>query len=185
MQDKWVVRFIKYLPNYITASRFLLAFVLLFLKPFSISFYIIYLICGVTDILDGYLARKMHVSSKLGQVLDSIADATLIGVLLFVLFPVLELSFWMFVWMIAITILRFISLFIGFIRFQAFAWIHTYANKLSGFILFCFPFLYMHCGIFVTIVLICTIATLSAIEECIINITAKTLNRDRKSLLME
>lgn len=49
----------KLLPNAVTLLRLWMAVALLFIKPLSFEFYVIYLGCGLSDALDGYLARKM------------------------------------------------------------------------------------------------------------------------------
>lgn len=46
---------------------------------------IIFTIAAITDILDGYLARMMKTESRLGQLLDPIADKLLVGAVLLVL----------------------------------------------------------------------------------------------------
>ncbi|MDS1003847.1 CDP-alcohol phosphatidyltransferase family protein [Clostridium sporogenes] len=50
----------KNIPNLITMIRILGITVLVFIRPFSEIFFIIYLICGISDILDGMIARKMN-----------------------------------------------------------------------------------------------------------------------------
>jgi len=65
-------------------------------------------------------------------------------------------------------IVRLISLFIGFMKYHALSFIHTYANKGTGVALFLFPFAYSVLGLKFTAVLICSMASLSAIEEFII-----------------
>lgn len=46
----------KYLPNALTLLRIVLCVPLLFLRPFSVWFFVLYTICGISDMLDGYLA---------------------------------------------------------------------------------------------------------------------------------
>lgn len=174
---------IKYIPNFITGIRMLGAIVLLLTDPFSKVFCVIYVVYGVSDILDGYIARKIKATSKIGQVIDSIADMILIGVVLIIMVTTIKLPFWAISWIVAIAIIRIISLCIGFIRYNSFSSLHTYANKATGAILFCFPIIYILFGLVITICLICSIASISAIEELIINIISKHLNRDIKSLL--
>lgn len=53
----------KYIPNLLTAMRVLCTVFLLFVAPFSIYFFVLYMLGGLTDILDGFLARKLEVSS--------------------------------------------------------------------------------------------------------------------------
>lgn len=68
----------KNVPNEITIFRILLSISLFFIKPFSSLFLVIYLLCGFSDMIDGYIARKMNATSKLGAILDSIADVVFI-----------------------------------------------------------------------------------------------------------
>ena len=67
------------LPNIITALRF--ALIPLFVKVFFSSLersllysVLIFLLAGVTDILDGYIARKYNIITKWGQAMDPLAD---------------------------------------------------------------------------------------------------------------
>jgi CDP-diacylglycerol--glycerol-3-phosphate 3-phosphatidyltransferase len=79
------------IPNVITCIRIVLSFFLFMIKPQTIGFFSIYIICGMTDICDGYLARKWKVTSKFGALLDSIADLIFVIVLLLIFIPILEL----------------------------------------------------------------------------------------------
>lgn len=76
------------IPNLITCFRFVLipGFVLLFLQARQPQEYLlsaaVLLLSGVTDMLDGFIARKFHMTSKLGKVLDPAADKlTLLAVM--------------------------------------------------------------------------------------------------------
>jgi len=71
------------LPNFITLTRILLipVFVVLFLDPTpgrSLAAAIVFVIAAVTDLLDGYLARRRGQVTKLGRLLDPIADKLLV-----------------------------------------------------------------------------------------------------------
>lgn len=172
-----------YIPNIITSFRIVGSIALLITEPFSKLFYIIYFLCGISDILDGYLSRKLKCTSKTGQILDSIADMLLVFVMLIIMIPLIHLPLFALLWIALIFIIRILSLCIGFIKFNSFSSLHTYANKFTGIVLFSFPFIYICFGLYITIFLTCTIASISALEELIINIKSKNLNRDIKSLL--
>ncbi len=69
----------KYLPNALTILRLFMVpfFAVLFFSPIEnnrLYALIIFLVANVTDILDGYLARKYNVVSVVGIVLDPLAD---------------------------------------------------------------------------------------------------------------
>lgn len=151
-------------------------------KPFSSFFYFIYILCGVSDVLNGYIARKTNSISKTGQVLDSISDMIFVFVLLIMIIPIIKIPFFILLWISIIFILRIISLILGFIKFKSFSSLHTYLNKFTGLILFFFPFLYKTIGLLTSSFIICAIATISSLEELIINLYSKNLNRDIKSL---
>jgi CDP-diacylglycerol--glycerol-3-phosphate 3-phosphatidyltransferase len=71
------------LPNLLTLSRILLipVFVVLFWTPTpgrSLAAAVVFVIAAVTDLLDGYLARRRSQVTKLGRLLDPIADKLLV-----------------------------------------------------------------------------------------------------------
>ena len=80
----------KSVANFISAARILLTFTLILTKPLSAAFIIIYLFCGISDMLDGYIARKTGTTSKLGEKLDSLADFIMITVLIIILYPIVN-----------------------------------------------------------------------------------------------
>src|SRR5262249_29506754 len=71
------------LPNVITLVRILLipVFVMLFFTPTpdrSLSAAVIFVVAAITDLLDGYIARRTGQVTKLGKLLDPIADKLLV-----------------------------------------------------------------------------------------------------------
>lgn len=46
------------LANYITILRGILAIVLIFYGKLDVCFWVMYCICGISDVIDGYVARK-------------------------------------------------------------------------------------------------------------------------------
>ena len=72
--------------NLLTFSRIFLGaiiFLLLTRTDFYWTAFVLFLVAGVTDYLDGYFARKYQAVSELGEILDPIADKILIVFLLF------------------------------------------------------------------------------------------------------
>jgi CDP-diacylglycerol--glycerol-3-phosphate 3-phosphatidyltransferase len=172
----------RYVPNAITALRIIFSFVLFFVKPFSSLFLFLYVMCGISDILDGYIARKIKASSKTGAILDSIADAVFVGTMLWILIPLLNITDPIKGWILFITLIKLTSLVIGFIKYKQITFLHTYLNKFTGVLLFCFPFIYHQVGMYITGVLLCMIASIAAIEECILIIISKEVTYDIRGI---
>lgn len=171
----------KNLPNVLSIIRIIASITLFWQKPFSEVFYAVYVLCGISDILDGYIARKTKTSSRLGAALDSAADFLLVLILLVIMIPLIQLPTWAIWWSSTIIVIRIISLSIAAVKFKTFAFLHTYANKLTGGLLFLFifslPFSYWtH-----FLLSVCLVATFSAVEEFLLMIKMKDLNRDVKS----
>ncbi|MBP8640401.1 MAG: CDP-alcohol phosphatidyltransferase family protein [Oscillospiraceae bacterium] len=169
--------------NIITAARIVLSVLLLTVKPLSIAFIVIYLLCGFSDVLDGYIARKTHTESMLGSRLDSAADFVMTAVILVVLYRLITISTGVWLWVAAIALIRFAAMGIVWVRFGKPAMLHTYANKATGILFFLFPLSLTLVSQTIPIFVLCSAATLSAAEELLINIICKSFDENRKSLL--
>jgi len=78
------------LPNLLTLSRILAVPILVFLlwRPSPVDYavtFVLYCVVGITDYLDGYLARAQGLTSRLGQFLDPIADKIMVAAVLIML----------------------------------------------------------------------------------------------------
>ena len=78
------------LPTWLTLFRVALlpVMVVVFYLPFrghNITAAIVFLLAAVTDWLDGYLARRMNLTSAFGAFLDPVADKLMVAVTLFLL----------------------------------------------------------------------------------------------------
>ncbi|MFB3162401.1 CDP-alcohol phosphatidyltransferase family protein [Neobacillus sp. 179-J 1A1 HS] len=76
--------------NCLSFSRIIFSLFLLFVQPFSSSFYAIYIFCGFSDIMDGFIARRTGKTSSLGERLDSMADMVMTVVLFVLLYPIVN-----------------------------------------------------------------------------------------------
>ncbi|MFZ2538633.1 MAG: CDP-alcohol phosphatidyltransferase family protein, partial [Oscillospiraceae bacterium] len=118
--------------NYISILRILLALTLALVKPLSIAFMVIYLVCGISDVFDGYIARKTDTVSRLGGKLDSIADLIMVAVLMIVLFPIINPTVQIITWIVIVVIIRAMSMIVVFVKYKTFEILHTYGNKITG-----------------------------------------------------
>ena len=66
-----IERILKNIANYISISRVLMSMILLIPETFSFSFNIVYIYCRISDILDGFIARRIKGESEIGNRLDS------------------------------------------------------------------------------------------------------------------
>ena len=173
---------VKYAATTITIIRIIGAVSLLSIKPLTSLFYAIYFMCGISDMLDGYLARKTNTVSKAGATLDSIADFIFVSVMVIIFIPLISWELWLIYWIAAITIIRLVSLLIGFAKYHSVAFLHTYANKATGLALFLFPLFYHAADITIVAIALCIIASLSAIEELVINLKKKQLDKNIRGL---
>jgi len=131
----------KHIPNILTSLRILCATLLLAVPVYSVRFYLLYLICGVTDFLDGRLARRFHVASKAGASLDNIADYTLLMSTVIKVLPTLLLDVWALVGGICMLTARMSSSVIAWIKYKRIVVLHTFANKLLGGAVYAIPLL--------------------------------------------
>ena len=126
----------KQIPNLLSMSRIVLCLPLLMVDAITMPFWILYLIAGLTDMLDGFLARRWRVESKFGARLDSLADFVFVVVVGYKLFPWLKLptTLWMMIGLIALV--KASNAVSAYIVRQRIEFLHTKANKLTGFFLF-------------------------------------------------
>ena len=171
-------------PNIITFLRIICALSLIAIKPFSALFFLVYTITGVTDVLDGWIARKTHTSSEFGARLDSIADIVFYGVTAVKIMPALWNVLTPLIWlMIAIVaLIRIISYTVALIKYRRFASLHTYMNKLTGFLIFTVPYIISQSFAMPACMIISIVAMLAALEELIIHINTNRYLADRKTL---
>lgn len=150
----------------------------------SVTFWVCYLWCGISDMLDGLLARKFGQQSMTGAKLDSISDLVFAVTILIVIEQYVYLPMYLWWCIVVITILRLISYSIGFYKYRTFSSLHSLMNKITGFFIFAFPLLYICFGVDVAGILICIVASLSSVEEMVIIIKSKELNRDIKGIFL-
>ena len=117
-------------------SRIVLCLPLLLVDVMTMPFWTLYVMAGLTDILDGFLARRWGVESKFGARLDSLADFVFVLVVGSKLFPYLKLptALWMMIGIIAL--MKVINAISSFVVKHRIEFLHTTANKLTGFLLF-------------------------------------------------
>lgn len=176
---------LKALPNIITALRIVGTACLLFIVPYSSLFYVVYSVAGASDVLDGFLARKLKVTSELGAKLDSIADLLFYSVMLIRIFPVLLDTLPIGIWIavISLIVLRLCTYIFAAVKFRRFASQHTYMNKTTGAAAFALPYFMKTSIANAYCVFGCVIAGLATVEELFIHLRMKEYNPKVKTIL--
>jgi CDP-diacylglycerol---glycerol-3-phosphate 3-phosphatidyltransferase len=98
------------LPNIITMVRIGIIPVLFFLLTspdlkWSLMIAFMFFAAALTDFLDGYIARKYEIITKMGQFLDPIADKLIVNTAMILMIPIGRIP----AWAVAITIIRDIT----------------------------------------------------------------------------
>jgi CDP-diacylglycerol--glycerol-3-phosphate 3-phosphatidyltransferase len=153
------------MANIITGGRILISIALLFFPVFSPVFYALYLIAGITDMIDGMVARKTRTISEFGARLDSIADIVFVAVCLAKLVPVISIPVWLYIWIGIIALIRIINIVSGFVIQKRLVMLHTVMNKVTGLLLFLLPLTLYFVEIKYTAIPVCAVATFAAIQE--------------------
>ena len=108
--------------------------------PLSLPFYVLYAAAGLSDILDGFIARKTNTATQFG-------------------------ALWVIGWVGVITLIKLVNIVIGFVRRHTLTAVHSVINKVTGALLFILPFTVPIINIRYTAPLVCAVATVAAILE--------------------
>lgn len=127
------------IANILTASRILFSVVILFLPTFSTPFSCLYLAAGISDMLDGPIARYTHTESEFGAKLDSIADMVFVAACMIKILPKIHLNVWLWIGIIIVVVIRAIELVFIIKSRKGFVYEHTTLNRIMGVLLFIFP----------------------------------------------
>ena len=87
------------LPNTITMLRVGIIPVLFFLlldpgSAWSLVIALLFILAGLTDLIDGYVARKYHIVTNIGKFLDPIADKLIVNTAMILMIPIGRIPAW-------------------------------------------------------------------------------------------
>ena len=153
------------MANALTFCRIICGLLLLGFPVFSPEFYGFYLLGGITDILDGAIARKTNTVTDFGSKLDSVADFVFIVICLAKILPVLNVPAYLFIWIGALAVIKSINVISGFAVEKKFVAVHSFSNKLTGALMFILPLTLPLVDIVYSGGVVCAVATFAAAEE--------------------
>ena len=155
----------KYIANIITGSRVAFSLPLLFIPLSSAWFYIFYLLCGLTDMIDGAIARRTGAVSKFGARLDTASDFVFMFVCWVKILPLIHIPVWLWVWIIVVALIKIFNITLVFIHKKKLISIHSVLNKITGFALFLLPPTLTFAPTTYSVAIICVLATIAAMQE--------------------
>ena len=155
----------KHIANILTGCRIFGSIFLLFCPAFSLAFYITYVLCGFSDMIDGAIARKTNSTSKFGSRLDTIADFIFVVVSLFKLLPAIHIPGWLWIWGGVIAAIKLSNIIWGSVSKKQFISLHSTMNKLTGLLLFLWPLTVAVAESKYIAMAVCFVATVAAIQE--------------------
>ena len=153
------------MANVITCIRILCSIALLFFPAFSPAFYVLYVAAGVSDMIDGTVARKTGTVSAFGSKLDTAADFILVVVCMIKLIPVLSVPIWIIIWILVIAVIKAVNIVSGYVMRKEIIVLHTIMNKITGVLLFALPLTVTIIDLKYSGAIVCAAATFAAIQE--------------------
>lgn len=115
--------------------------------------------------VDGTIARNTNSTSNIGAKLDTIADFVFVAVSLIKILPAIQLPKFLWIWLSVIAIIKFSNIMMGIIYKKKLISLHTIMNKITGILLFLLPLTLHFIEIKYSSVVVCSVATFSAIQE--------------------
>ena len=155
----------KHIANIITGSRIVLSLPLLLIPLTSAWFCALYLLCGLSDMIDGTVARRTNNASEFGARLDTVSDFVFMTVALIKFLPHLPIPAWLWIWIGVIAMIKLGNAAWGFVRTKKLAFLHTALNKIAGLLLFLLPVTTSFVDLAYTLPIACAVATVASIHE--------------------
>lgn len=149
----------KQIANAITTCRIFGSGLLICFPLYSPGFYLTYLICGISDMIDGTVARMTSSTSGFGEKLDTAADFLFFAAAFGKILPVMQIPVWLWVWIGLIAGIKIRN----FARSRRFP--HTFLNKLTGLMLFLIPLALPFLNLTYSVTAVSIAATLAALQE--------------------
>lgn len=174
---------LRHLPNLLSLLRLVFSLPLVLMVPGTPAFFALYLFCGVSDAIDGPLARRLGAADTMGALMDSLADFAFFLAILAILTRSHgdDLANWL-PGILTIVLFRASTLIVTTLRTGAPFFIHTLANKAAGVVVFLLPPLLIF-GVRESVIIpALIICLLSSLEELVIVCRPDPLNPDRRSL---
>ena len=123
------------------------------------------MIAGLSDMIDGTIARRMNTVSEFGARFDTAADFVFVTVCLIKLLPVIIIPAWLYVWIVLISLIKIINIVSGYIVQKKLVAVHSVMSKVTGGLLFILPLTLSIVPLKYSAVPVCAVATFASVQE--------------------
>lgn len=161
------------MANIITLSRILIGIALAFSKPFSLIFLMLYCCGGISDMIDGTVARRTGSANEFGSKLDTAADLIFFICCIVKLVPYLDYSIGVWIWIAIVALLKIGCVIFGYIKNRKIKANHTVMNKITGVLLFMYPLTLLKINSKYIDLVLCSVATIAAVQEWYLTVREK------------
>ena len=127
------------MANILTEIRIICGLLILVFPAFSGWYYALYILGGITDAIDGTIARKLGKESDFGAKFDTAADFIFVISVVIKLVSALYVPVWLIIWIAIIIVIKIVNIVAGFVKYGEMVTVHSYFNKVCGFIAFLPP----------------------------------------------
>ena len=172
----------KQAANIISGSRIVVAGVLFCFSSITGWFLALYCYCGISDLVDGPVARKTGSTSALGAMLDTVGDILTYLALAKIFIQHKYVPTWVIIWMLCTAVGFAASGFIALKRFGKFSLVHSLFGKILGITVFLLPFAQKWNFGVIWMAVICTVSSIAAIESIIIESLSEELETNLTSI---
>ena len=173
----------KYIPNMISSARILAGASLFLFSDFTNGFIALYVFCGITDLIDGPIARKLNATSSIGALLDTVGDIITYMAFAKILLVQKQVPASILYWMLGVAGIHLIAGLVSLIKVKKFYLVHSLFGKILGGSVFVLPFAMWIAAkiltkpsseydlvVYIMMAIVATIGTIAGLESLIIQI---------------
>lgn len=130
------------MADILTGTRIVCGILILIFPCFSKCFWLLYVFGGLTDAVDGTVARKLGKASESGAVFDTAADAVFALTVIFRLLTDVKVPLWMIICAAAVGCIKAFNILYGCVKYRQFITVHSSLNRICGAVLYFTPLLF-------------------------------------------
>ena len=160
----------KQIANILTSVRMIISSILLTFSRLDAAFLALFCVCGITDLIDGPIARATETESILGAKLDSAGDVLTYAAMVRIMILEKAITLKTVLWFLLPLSGMVVSALIAKLRFHSFFFLHTALGKFFGAGCFFVPFSFFAGTVNDHLTFVWVIALLAAVEMVVIQL---------------